>query len=390
MHLPTLCPRRLTSVAALACAAALIPVAALAATASLAATVTDSGPRAVSAGFEPVSASFVSPARGFVLGAVGCRRLGACEARLAATTDGGGRWHAVAAPDVRLFNAAGNSLTQASRVSGVVFAGRRDGWLYGPGLWATHDGGAHWRRISLGGNVMPSLGGGVVAIAASAGTAYAVVSPDPFHGKPDQLYASPAGRNAWARVGAMTGDPFASLAVSGTAAWFGTSTHVWATADGVHWHKYAFRCPGGYALDGIAAASPSRVTFLCTDALGMFQTEKVVLRSVNGGKTEHLAGRAPAGGDTSGQIAVPPRRGSVITIAVITPGPDSLDRSADGGKTWAQIAVPSTSGGVNLGSLSYASRTAGWVVVSGPPLQGGSNQLLRTTDAGLSWHRVRF
>jgi len=142
-----------------------------------------------------------------------------------------------------------------------VFASRRNGWLYGPGLWATHDGGGRWRRIVLGGNVIPSLGGGVVAMAAAAGDVYAVVSPDPFHGKPQELYRSPAGQDAWARVGTMTGDPFASLAVSGKAAWFGTSTHVWTTADGVRWHKYPFRCAGtGVRFPGPSPSAAGPVT----------------------------------------------------------------------------------------------------------------------------------
>ena len=60
------------------------------------------------------------------------------------------------------------------------------------------------------------------------------------------------------------------------------------------------------------------VVFHRADAMGMFHTGKEVLRSVNGGRTEHLAGRPPVVGDTSG--------------------------------------------GVNLSSLSYLGRTAGWVV----------------------------
>jgi photosystem II stability/assembly factor-like uncharacterized protein len=87
---------------------------------------------------------------------------------------------------------------------------------------------------------------------------------------------------------------------------------------------------------------------------------------------------------------VPPLRDAVITIAVVTPGPSYLDRSADGGRTWASIAVPGTTGGVNLGSLAYVSQTAGWVVAGGAPVQGGSNRLLRTTNAGRSWHTIRF
>ena len=91
---------------------------------------------------------------------------------------------------------------------------------YSPLLWATHDGGAHWRRISLGGDIR--------AMTASTGTVYAMVSRHAGY----ELFSSPAGKNAWARVGTMTGS---SLAVFGKAAWFGTSTYLWATADGVHW-----------------------------------------------------------------------------------------------------------------------------------------------------------
>jgi hypothetical protein len=152
------------------------------------------GAARVPAGFQPVSASFQSPARGFALGAVGCRQVRACQARLGATTDAGAHWRFTGAPDVRLFNPAGNTLVQASRVSDVLFASQRTGWLYGRGLWATHDGGATWRRISLGGDIVPSMGGGVVAMATAAGTAYAMVAPDPFHGNRPSCTPAQPGR----------------------------------------------------------------------------------------------------------------------------------------------------------------------------------------------------
>lgn len=71
---------------------------------------------------------------------------------------------------------------------------------------------------------------------------------------------------------------------------------------------------------------------------------------------------------------------------MITPGLDYLYRSANGGKTWAQITVPGTEGGSPLGSLSYISRTVGFVVAGGP----SSQKLLRTTDAGATWHKISF
>lgn len=319
----------------------------------------------VPASFQPAAASFVTPSWGVVLGGVACPPKRPCRARLAATADSGAHWRFLTAPDVSL-----------NQVSAVMFASSRNGWLYGgPGLYATHDGGAHWSTISLGGPVH--------AMAAAAGTAYAMVQ----RRAGGQLWRSPAGFNAWARAGTMTGT---ALGVYGKAAWFGSATRLWATTSGVHWRQYPFACPAGFELGAIAAASSSHVAFSCNQAQGMFHTVKDVLVSVNGGRTAHLTGQARVGGNLYGQFfAVPPGLASVITIAAVTPGPSYLSRSADSGKTWVSIAIPGTSGGTPLTSLSYASRSVGTVVV-GSPGPAGPHQLLRTTDTGLTWHPVRF
>jgi YVTN family beta-propeller protein len=381
MQLSAFSHRRLIGAAALACAAALIPAAALAATTSPAAPAVAANTAAtVPAGFLPAWSSFYSPASGVVLGGVGCTGGPACQARLAATTDAGARWHPVTAPDVLLFNQAGYLYGQASRVSGVVFASPRDGWLYGPALYATHDGGARWSRLSPGGRID--------TMAVSAATAYAVVSPP--GGKPEQLFASPAGTNAWARVGAMTARR-ALLAVSGKAAWFaqGTidagSTYVWATADGTHWHKYPFQCPKSglgtgtvdYGLSSVAAASPADVVFSCTGGEAMHFSDKEVLASANGGKTVHLTGRPPTLG-IGGVIAVPPHRPGLITLATEY----AVDHSANGGKTWKQVLF--NGGGASLTSLSFLNVTVGWAVEP----EGLNTRLMQTTNAGATWHQV--
>ena len=182
---------------------------------------------------------------------------------------------------------------------------------------------------------------------------------------------------------------------SSRAAWFASGggggdagvTHLQATTDGAHWHQYPFRCPGpGYGLQAIASASPSHVVFLCAGGGAAGSMGKQVLESANGGKTVHLIGQAPPGGDPYA-IAVPPGRASVITLAAAS-GASFLDRSANGGKTWTELTVPGSSGGLPWNSLSYVSRTTGWVVLGGPGSGGG--RLLRTSDAGRTWHPVGF
>ncbi len=326
----------------------------------------------VPAGFHASAASFSSPSSGVVLGGVDCTVLSPCRAGLAATSNGGASWQTLAAPKVWVANAA----TATPKVSQVVFASRQNGWLYDQfgtsSVWATHDRGGHWTRLTLPGIVQ--------AMAASASTVYAVVA----HGTTDELYSSPANRNSWARVGTMSA-PSASLAVLGRAAWFGASPQLYATTDGVHWHRYSFSCPAGLFLARIAPSSSSHVAFLCTFAEGTFHTIKAVLLSVNGGKTEHLTGHAPVEGDNAGFAA--PQLSNVVCIAVITPGLDYVYRSANSGKTGVRISIAGTSGGAPLSSLQFVSHTVGWLVVGGAATPA---RLLRTSNAGASWQTVSF
>lgn len=200
-----------------------------------------------------------------------------------------------------------------------------------------------------------------------------------------------APRGCGMSIAGLTGDPQATFAASGRAAWFDSGSRLWATRDGgMRWHQYSFRCPGAfYGLTSIAAASASRVVFLCTSSAD-FNTAAEgieVLRSTDGGRTVQLAGRkAPIIGD-GGVIAVPPHRSKVITFATSVGSPSWLGRSANGGKTLKQVA--SFSDGFSWNSLSYVSRTTGWIVLGAPAL-GGVTQLLQTPDAGRTWHEVGF
>jgi hypothetical protein len=212
-----------------------------------------------------------------------------------------------------------------------------------------------------------------------------------------QLYSSPLGGNAWRRVsagprsGPVTGNV---LAVSGNSVWFGGDTDVWTTADGVHWARYPFGCPGlaygePYTLAGISAASAREVAVLCAAPQGMFHTVMKVLVSVNGARRGWQTLKAPPSEGDVAAFAAAPGRFGLISIAVVTPGLDTIYRLPKLGQRCITFGIPGTSGGVPLNSLQFMSPAVGSLVV-GDPVFGIHSQLLRTANAGQTWHPVRF
>src|SRR6202035_2026928 len=138
-------------------------------------------------GFEADSASFVSARTGFVLGTRGCGEL-PCPARLEKTVTGGKTWTKVPAPAASLVPPFSGA--PLSAVSTVRFSSASDGWLFGPGLWATTDGGQHWHRVLL----------------ASAERVDGSLNAA-------RLYRSEVGSGKWTLVSKVT--PAAALTVSG-------------------------------------------------------------------------------------------------------------------------------------------------------------------------------
>jgi hypothetical protein len=308
------------------------------------------------------------------------------------TADGGAHWSVMRAPAVWLANGG----TRRPVVSQVVFAGRADGWLYGQSgdhIWVTRNGGASWREITLPGNVQ--------AMAVAGNAVYAVTGKE-YAMAGNRLYRSPLGRNAWMpasprpQSGPMTGGSI--LAVSGNSVWFGSSTYVWTTADGVHWARYPFRCSGladtqPYMLAGISAANPRDVAFLCVATPGSYSDVTKVLVSVNGARSgwQTLTAAAPPIGDVAAFAAAPGRRSGLISIAVAVPFRDSfyrIYRLPGLGHSWTTFVIPGVASGP-LNSLQFMSPAVGSFVMD--ELGWGiRSELWWTADAGQTWHPLRF
>src|SRR6516162_1574147 len=149
--------------------------------------------------FRPASVTFVGVRTGWVIGQAGTP--GHCATQyctsVARTDDAGRSWTGVPAP---LTGAADG----ATGVSKIRFLNLKDGWAFGPELFATHNGGNTWAQVDTGGmrvTALETVGNRVFAVWASCtgnGPAYAV-SCTRF-----TLYSAPAAGGTWAPVGTAT------------------------------------------------------------------------------------------------------------------------------------------------------------------------------------------
>src|ERR1700761_3032504 len=291
-------------------------------------------------GFEADSASFVTAKTGYVLGTRKCSIL-PCTAELEKTVNGGKTWTKVSAPPTELVPTFTGS--PRSAVSTVRFANASDGWVYGPALWATGDGGARWHRVSL-----PDA---VDSLAVSSGEVFVAIAPIDGSLLNARLYKSKIGSGKWTLVRGVS--PQNALTVSGHSVWAGIAPDLWTSADsGQHWTKLSFKCPASaISASAVAAASPSDIAIACSDQ-GFPQpgfSVKKVYTSSNGGRTFHLAG-APAEPGQVYLLALPQNNPKIITMAAAS-GASYLYRSVNGGKTWQTTTF--TDGGLNFRDLAY-------------------------------------
>src|SRR5579862_3068006 len=100
----------------------------------------------VPANFRPTSITFIGTHTGWVIGQAGTP--GHCATQyctsLARTDDAGKTWSGVAAPLT-------GQADGATGVSQIRFLEERDGWAFGPQLYATHDGGRTWTPVDTNG-----------------------------------------------------------------------------------------------------------------------------------------------------------------------------------------------------------------------------------------------
>jgi hypothetical protein len=357
-------------------------------TAGRAVPVPTSAP-SVPGNFDATSVTFIGPHTGWVIGQAGTP--GRCATQyctsVARTTDAGHSWTGVPAP---LTGAPDG----ASGVSQIRFLDGNDGWAFGPGLFATTDGGQNWAQEGTGGQrvtALETVGSRAFAVLASCtGTGMDFAAQCTSF----SLYSTPAGQDTWSPVPGASGLSTAG-GQAGSASLVLTSGRGYLLApdgslyagpvDGTgSWQQVSSgpaggaSCPPGTAQASgqpseafLAAADSSSLVLACgrpTAAGGRTQ----VFTSGDAGQTWQQAGTVP--GATVTSAAAQP--GGEIVLATS----DGIQVSQNGGASWqAAAGTAGTAGGFSWVGLTSASQG---VAVAADP---SGHRLWFTFSGGQNW-----
>jgi hypothetical protein len=319
--------------------------------------------------FEPQSYTFVSTRVGWVLGT---------DLSIRHTVDGGTNWTKINSPKIT------GGLAQYVR--GIRFANAQDGWVYGAGLWSTHDGGDHWHLVEP----IPGVGFDIEAVEAASGRVHVVgLGEVPVIGSQTFGFAI-----ASAAVGSDTFTlsppvfspgagpaPYTSLVLHGTAGWVTTSNRGATGAARLvngRWKESTLPCQGEPQL---AAVSSSTVVAVCTEGAwtGPTTTYHGYISSDSGQTYKSFPSLLPS---RTQDVAAPSPGTFVIDGGVSDPS--ELEMTTDGGRTWSSLYRLAGAFWTNLG---FTTSQQGEAIAAS---HDGWSRLLMTTDGGHHWRTVNF
>jgi len=335
------------------------------------------------AGFRPSSVTFIQQgALGAVIGQGGPSCGPAPCTVVAATRNYGQRWTEIAAPPA-------GPPAGSSGVSQIRFADSRDGWAFGPQLYATHDGGARWAKItSVGGVVvdLSTVSGRVLAVGAAGckatGAKYAAGCTS------FMLYRARTTRGSWQTVtggsglvtpGALQLTPGYGYLLAGHRLWAGSLRGAWRPVLVSPASPVTPACLTSAAGHGLIAPTPASspsggtLYLVCGVAAGQKRT---VYASGDGGRSWQAgAARGLPASATATSLAVSPAGPLVLATSA------GIYFSTDA-RAWHRAAVhQQVTGGFGFVGMTTA---ASGVAV---PVNSGLHEVFITRDGGRSWRR---
>ncbi len=333
-------------------------------------------------GFVPSSVTFVSLDEGWVVGSAPCQNA-TCLVLLK-TLNAGRTWVSVQAPPTAFSD--GDSQDLAS-VDQIRFADPNDGWAYGPALWSTHDGGAHWRRDYLPSQASPGI---INDIEAARGIVDVGLLDNDFDAR---IETSPVGTDAWHETpisvpGGAGPVPATTITLSGSEGWM---VQVDRTVLGgarfgrTGWSAWQPPCMTGSGGLILAASTASNVAAVCSDGQWTnFPARVEVAFSDNSGTTFTRAALQP--GLVMAENAASPAPGAVVVATLGAGGNVVFDATYNGGATWEKVFGTITDD--YTGFIGFTSPSQGVAILDDDG--GTAATLLMTFNGGRSWAPVPF
>jgi photosystem II stability/assembly factor-like uncharacterized protein len=322
--------------------------------------------------FSPIDFSFVGAHVGWALGQV-CTDS-SCTARMARTTDSGHSWHASPAP-----NGLHTNEDEGDAVREVRFGNQDHGWLFGPSLYATHNGGTTWKKLDMDGDVL--------ALEEWQHTTWVLVSSCEAGGCRVSLWVAPMGSDAFtlrALVPAGNAlDKRFQLVRAGTvsgwvSAWGdGESLILRTRNDGRTWTQITDPCKSqmvfGKRLTRIDAQN---LWIACGFDSAAGSQGKTVYHSNDGGTHWGSKNDAPMRGQFADLVALGTQ------TALLSTSHSGLLRTTDGGISWREVAPDCCDAG--FGKIETIDYTNAWAIGF------GANAIFFTSDRGAHWGRFTF
>jgi hypothetical protein len=364
--------RHIATLAAVVGCAVGLAAPAMAATAAPAGTAKPAASTTIPKGLRPMSASWLTPQRGIVLGYL--ERAPGAKPYLITTSNGGKTWQALSAPPTPY--PADNDQPAVTWQDGAIAADD------GTHLYVSTNEGRHWSAERLAG-----LKGSfyVNDVVVAHGRVFALVTSNTAA----TVYSGVIGK------GVLTAVP--GLSIKGSGAYGGITAQgavqvdlgynyaaekYWYSRDGVHFTAAKLPCPVSTSamLGGVRAG---KVIALCNGSpsdIGLGQNDKQVFVAAKPGAAFKPSGPVFDSSNTEGFATASTEDMTLVTTF-------ALYVTFNAGKTWTP-EIPQNNGAI-FQDLWYPSFTTGYVVCNTYNNAGKEvDTLYRTTDAGRAWRAV--
>ena len=347
-------------------------VAASAATAKPAPAAKPAVSTAIPRGLRPMSASWLTPQRGIVLGYL--KRAANAKPYLITTGNGGKTWQSLPAPAVPY--PADNDQPNVTWQDGAIAADD------GTHIYVTTNQGKHWSAERLAG-----LKGSfyVSKVVVAHGRVFALVTSNTAA----TVYSGVTGKGVLTAVPGLSakgpgayGDITAQGTLQVDLGYNYTAERYWYSRDGVHFTAAKLPCPVSTSamLGGVRAG---KVLALCNGSpsdIGLGQNDKQVFVAAKLGAAFKPSGPVFDSSNTQGFATASTQDMTLVTTF-------ALYVTFNAGKTWTP-EIPQNNG-ATFPDLWYPSFTTGYVVCNTYNNAGQEvDTLYRTTDAGRVWRAV--